>query len=168
MKHWGGVRELPWMKFYCLVRDAMASTRGRPKVGFSLAEVIVGDRTSEPRVTLLWWLSKGCSVFCTQTPAGLCIVLWTIHCIVEAVWITLLKNQWLYFWLHWLSIVAWAFSSCGEVGGLLSRCDTWLLIKEPPGWVVVAPELRCPTTAGEIFPAPQGLNLCPGNRRVDS
>ena len=41
------------MKFCSLVRNAVASTRRRPKVGFSLAEVMVDDRTSEPRVTLL-------------------------------------------------------------------------------------------------------------------
>ena len=41
------------MKFYCLVRNAVASTGRRPEVGFSLAEVMADDRTSEPRVTLL-------------------------------------------------------------------------------------------------------------------
>ena len=85
------------------------------------------------------------------------------------------------FWLHWILVTSWAFSSCREHGLLFTVVHRLLMVAsliaenrlqayrlqefQHTGSVVMAHSLSCSMACG-MFPD-QGLNLCPLHWQVD-
>ena len=119
------------------------------------------------------FLSEVSSLGCRGLPPD-CVLTWPFLCTYASLLslpLLLLffrKCLFLYFWLCWLLVSVWAFSSCRQARAShcrdFSLCRAWALGNV--GSVVAAAGLSCPMPCG-IF-LEQEWNMCPLHCKADS